>query len=135
MKVEMTYNDAEEATHNALSSVLPTRRTVNQTVLSLVIVSPVASLLDLDLGLDVSSISSSHRQASDIRRDTGSWSRHPLYRSQDREHRSKSRDRPCRIADLWTDRRRYQSSFHKTDHGCILVDCRPSKVDPPRRTC
>lgn len=98
MKVEMTYNNAEETTYDTLSSVLPTRSTVNQTVLSLVVVSPVASLLNLDLGLDVSSISSSHRQVNDIRSDTGSWSRHPPYRSQDREHRSKSMHRPCRIA-------------------------------------
>ena len=51
MKVEMTYNNAEEATHNALSSVLPTRGTVNQTVLSLIVVSPVAPFLDVDLSL------------------------------------------------------------------------------------
>jgi hypothetical protein len=49
--MEMTYDNAEETTDNTLSSVLPTRSTVNQTVLSLIVVSPVTSLLDVNLSL------------------------------------------------------------------------------------
>jgi len=62
MKVEITYNDAEETTHDTLSSVLPARSAVDQTILSLVVVSPVASLLNLHLGLDVSSAASPHNR-------------------------------------------------------------------------
>jgi hypothetical protein len=54
--MEMTHDNAEETTDNTLSSVLPTRGTVDQTVLSLVVVSPVASLLDVNLSLKVSPI-------------------------------------------------------------------------------
>jgi hypothetical protein len=47
-------NDTEETTNNTLSTILPARSTINQTVLSLVVVSPVASFLDMYLGLKVS---------------------------------------------------------------------------------
>jgi hypothetical protein len=52
--MDMTHDNAEETTDNTLSSVLPTRSTVNQTILSLVVVSPVTSLLDVNLSLMVS---------------------------------------------------------------------------------
>jgi hypothetical protein len=54
--MEMTYDNAEETTNNTLSSVLPTRSTVDQTILSLIVVSPVASLLDVNLSLVVSPV-------------------------------------------------------------------------------
>jgi hypothetical protein len=49
--MEMTYDNAEETTNNTPSTILPTRSTVNQTVLSLIVVSPVTSLLDVNLSL------------------------------------------------------------------------------------
>jgi hypothetical protein len=49
--MEMTYDNAEETTDNTPSTILPTRSTVNQTVLSLIVVSPVTSLLDVNLSL------------------------------------------------------------------------------------
>jgi hypothetical protein len=58
----MTYDNAKEATDNTLSSVLPTRSTVDQTMLSLVVVSPVSSLLDVNLGLKVSHNLAAHRR-------------------------------------------------------------------------
>jgi len=50
----MTHDNAEETTDNTLSSVLPARSAINQTVLSLVVVSPVTSLLNVDFSLRVS---------------------------------------------------------------------------------
>jgi hypothetical protein len=49
--MELTYDNAEETTDNTPSTILPTRSTVNQTVLSLIVVSPVTSLLDVNLSL------------------------------------------------------------------------------------
>jgi hypothetical protein len=54
--MEMTYDNAEETTDNTLSSVLPTRSTVDQTVLSLIVVSPVAPFLNVNFRLMVSPV-------------------------------------------------------------------------------
>jgi hypothetical protein len=49
-----THDNTEETANNTLSTILPTRGTINQTVMALV-VAPVSSLLDVNVGLMVRS--------------------------------------------------------------------------------